>query len=123
LSEKVLTPFTAEVIRWIKKIPNGKVSTYGQIAKLAGSPNASRGVVWILNSCSKTHSLPWHRVLNSQGKIAFPLGSKNHLQQKKLLSNEGVLFSLNGHADLKKFQWKKKSALQSSASNKPRLFS
>ena len=104
-----LTEFSKKVIQTIKKIPKGKVATYGQIARIAGKEHASRGVAWILNSSSKKYQLPWHRVLNSKGHISFPVMTANHVRQKNLLIKEGIVFSDSGSIDLKKFQWKLKS--------------
>lgn len=101
------TEFTSKVISLIKKIPKGKVATYGQIAKLTGRPNGSRGVVWILNSSSESHKLPWHRVINSQGKISFPVNSSSFKKQKKLLQKEGIEFLSANELDLKIYGWKK----------------
>lgn len=114
------TDFSKKVIRFIKKIPKGKVATYGQIAKLAGKPQGSRGVAWILHSCSKSHALPWQRVLNSKAQISFPASSAAYLRQKRLLEKEGVRFDERGRIDFKKYQWKKKAIARKSA---PRLFS
>lgn len=116
------TPFTDQVIRWIRKIPKGKVATYGQIAKLTGRPNAARGVVWILNSCSQTHALPWHRVINSKGMIGFPPGTKNFREQHRLLAKDGVNVSAQGSVDLVRFQWQKTRTPTKAPRNKPRLF-
>ncbi|WP_374076020.1 MGMT family protein [Bdellovibrio bacteriovorus] len=102
------TEFSKKVISFIKKIPKGKVATYGQIAKLAGKPQGSRGVAWILHSCSESHSLPWQRVLNSKGKISFPPSTSSYVRQKRLLQKEGVEFGERDQIDLKKFQWNKK---------------
>lgn len=119
---KNLTPFTRQVIQIIKKIPKGKVATYGQIAKLTGRPNASRGVVWILNSSSKAHKLPWHRVINTKGKIAFPPSTKNFREQKRLLQREGILVTAQGQVELKVFQWKKSYKATKAAAGKPQMF-
>jgi methylated-DNA-protein-cysteine methyltransferase-like protein len=108
LATKELSPFSKKVIFLIGKIPEGKVATYGQIAKLAGKPHGSRGVAWILHSSSRAYRLPWQRVLGSQGKISFPWGSPSFVRQKRLLLGEGVEFGENDRIDLKKFQWKKK---------------
>lgn len=115
MPEKQLTPFTRNVIQAIKKIPKGRVATYGQIAKLAGNSGGARGVVWILHSSSDAHSLPWHRVVNAQGLIAIPADRKNHREQKRRLLAEGVGFSDTSHVDLKKFQWKKTEAIKKRA--------
>lgn len=99
--------FTLAVIAQVKKIPLGKVATYGQIARLAGNAHGARGVVWILNSSSKKHKLPWQRVLNAKGQIGFPVGTAAFTRQKRLLEAEGVEFATYAAVDLKIFQWKK----------------
>ena len=105
--KKKPTEFTKKVIALIKKIPKGKVATYAQIARLAENPHAVRGVVWILHSSSGTQDLPWHRVINSKGRISFPEMSEPWIKQKKLLEREGILFQEGGIIDLKVFQWPK----------------
>lgn len=119
---KEVSPFTAKVIALIKQVPAGKVATYGQIAKLAGKPQGSRGVSWILHSSSKAHELPWQRILNSQGKISFPVGSAEFKKQKRLLIKEGIEFDDSDKIDLVRFLWKKKAVAKKSASTSPRLF-
>lgn len=106
----------------IRQIPAGKVATYGQIARLAGKPQGSRGVAWILHSSSTAHQLPWHRVLNSQGKISFEIGTHNFRQQKKRLEKEGVEITSDGRLNLTQFQWKKKEPAQKAAGKRPRMF-
>lgn len=102
-----MSPFADEVIKVIKLIPEGKVATYGQIARLAGKPHASRAVGWILNSCARAHRLPWQRVLNSQGRISFHPESSEYANQKRLLKSEGILFSTAHGLELTRYQWKK----------------
>ena len=108
-STGAISEFSAKVMGFIKKIPRGKVATYGQIAALAGKPHGARGVAWILHSSSTSHGLPWHRVLGSSGKISFPERASNHREQKRRLEAEGVKFN-GGRTDLTKFQWKKRPA-------------
>jgi methylated-DNA-protein-cysteine methyltransferase-like protein len=103
-----ISDFSKKVMQMIKTIPAGKVATYGQIAELAGKPQGSRGVAWILHSSSTAHNLPWHRVLNAQGKISFEFGTHNFRQQKKRLEKEGVELTPDGKLSLTRFQWKKK---------------
>src|SRR4051812_46423836 len=98
------TEFTKKVLAVIKKIPKGKVATYGQIAKLAGSPHGARGVVWILHSSSVNHDLPWHRVINSKGRISFPEMSDQWFRQKSLLEKEGIEFD-DGSVNLKIYSY------------------
>lgn len=96
--------FTRNVIDVIKNIPVGKVSTYGSIAAMAGNPRAARQVVRVLNTQSKKHDLPWHRVINSKGKIAItdPDGAE---QQKILLLGEGVEVTDTLTISLKRYNW------------------
>ncbi|RHW40304.1 MGMT family protein [Neobacillus notoginsengisoli] len=89
-----MSPFTKRVIELIAQIPPGKVMTYGQIAKFAGSPRAARQVVRILHSMSSKYSLPWHRVVNAQGEIAIR-DEEASGYQRFMLEEEGVSFS--GH--------------------------
>jgi len=63
--------FASRAKELIKQIPKGKVSTYGLIAALAGSPRAARQVVRVLHSSSRKDNLPWHRVVNSKGQITI----------------------------------------------------
>jgi methylated-DNA-protein-cysteine methyltransferase-like protein len=116
----IVSEFTKKVLILIKSIPRGKVATYKQIAELAGKPQGSRGVSWILHSCSTQYKLPWHRVLNSKGRISFDLASSNYKKQKRLLEAEGVVFAAGGELSLKKFQWKK--APKTKKSGAPRMF-
>ena len=116
-----VSEFTQKVMQQIHKIPAGKIATYKQIAELSGKPQASRGVSWILHSCSTAYKLPWHRVLNSQGKISFEKTSHNYRKQKKLLLGEGVIFD-GEQLNMAKYQWKKKPA-QAKSSSGPKMFS
>lgn len=95
--------FTQRVIEAIRAIPRGRVATYGQIAVLAGSPKGARQVSWVLNSCSRSENLPWHRVVNSQGTISLQGDGK--LEQRCLLETEGIRFDQEGRIDLGKFLW------------------
>ena len=100
-----MTPFTENVVEIIRNIPSGKVMTYGQIAKLAGSSRAARQVVRILHSMSKKHRLPWHRVINAKGQIALQDDESYH-EQLLSLEAEGVEVGLNGVIDLEKYQYR-----------------
>ncbi|WP_409971041.1 MGMT family protein [Bacillus sp. Bva_UNVM-123] len=94
--------FTIRAVEIIKNIPVGKVMTYGQIAKLAGSPRGARQVVRILHSMSKKHQLPWHRVINSKGEIGLK-DDEYYSVQRLLLESEGVEFKRNGTIDLNRY--------------------
>lgn len=96
-----MTPFSLKAIEIIKSIPVGKVATYGQIAILAGNHLNARRVSRLIHTCSKKYNLPWHRIVNIQGKISLT-GEKFEIQYE-LLKQEGVEFGLNNAIDLKKF--------------------
>jgi methylated-DNA-protein-cysteine methyltransferase-like protein len=102
-----MNEFSKNVIELIKKIPRGKVATYGQIAILAKNPRGARAVSWLLHSSTDLHKLPWQRVISAKGKIAFPAGTPAHLRQKECLQKEGVIVSTQGNIDLAKYGWKK----------------
>ena len=93
---------TAKVAIWqiVHAIPRGKVATYGQVARLAGMPQQSRLVGRVLSGLPKHSKLPWHRVINSQGKISNP----NPDRQADRLATEGVVL-LNGKISLRTYQW------------------
>ncbi len=95
---------TYKVKKLIKKIPRGKVATYGQIATCAGNPRATRVVVWILNSSSQKDKLPWHRVINSKGLISLKPGQGYEIQ-KALLQKEGVEFDGNDKINFDRYLW------------------
>lgn len=122
-NQKELSPFTVKVIEVLRKIPKGKVATYKQVAGLSGKPHASRGVAWILNSMSKKYKLPWQRVINSQGKIAFKPQTHNFRLQSRILESEGVVVDKkSGAVDMKRFQYKKKPRVLRQR-NQPHMFS
>jgi methylated-DNA-protein-cysteine methyltransferase-like protein len=118
-----LTEFSRKVMALVKKIPKGKVATYGQIAALAGKPHGARGVGWILHSSTRAHDLPWQRVLNSKGRISFDSRSAEFKEQKKLLVSEGIRFSDGNQIDLDRFQWKKRPPQKRRSPKTPSLFS
>ena len=90
----------------IRKIPRGKVATYGQIAKLAGlGPNA-RLVGYALHALTPEKRVPWHRVVGAGGKIS--LGGEGSFIQRKLLESEGVEFTEKGRIPLSQFGWAKR---------------
>jgi methylated-DNA-protein-cysteine methyltransferase-like protein len=88
----------------VRDIPPGKVMTYGQIAMILGEGYTARTVGYVMGGAD-SESVPWQRVINSQGKcstgrLTIPL----NLQQE-LLEAEGVVFSERGKCDLRQFQW------------------
>ena len=103
---------TSDFDQWVKSvwqvvegIPRGHVLTYGEVARLAGMSRAARRVSQALRRAPREMDLPWHRVINSQGKISFPEDSSGYRQQKELLEEEGVVF-LKGKIDLDRFGYR-----------------
>ncbi|MFT5141129.1 MAG: methylated-DNA-protein-cysteine methyltransferase-like protein [Rhodothermales bacterium] len=86
-------------------IPPGHVLTYGEVARLSGMSSAARRVSQAMSWAPRNLNVPWHRVINSQGKISIPKDSPWHEMQKSRLQEEGVVF-LNGKIDLKRFGYK-----------------
>jgi methylated-DNA-protein-cysteine methyltransferase-like protein len=105
------TSLTERIIQIIKRIPEGRVATYGQIAAMAGSPRAARQVVRTLHSSSRKEKLPWYRVVNSKGKISLLPGAGYEEQKTRLLS-EGIEFDSNDTIDFKRFLWKPRNAMR-----------
>lgn len=103
--EKQPDRFTDRVKRVIRKVPRGKVASYGQIAALAGNPRGARQVVRVLHACSGRDRLPWHRIVNSKGGISLKPGQGYELQ-KALLVDEGVTFDRNDLIDFERHQWR-----------------
>ena len=88
----------------VRRIPAGKVATYGQIARLAGMPRCARTVGYAMAGCQDP-SVPCHRVVDRLGgtKAAFDVHAPG--TQRALLEAEGVVFRLDGTVDLARCQW------------------
>src|SRR5689334_17426838 len=102
-------PTLLKVWATAKSIPRGRVTTYGQLATAAGFPRAARLAGFALKNTPPKMKLPWHRVLNAQGKISFPPRSTAWREQKKRLESEGVAF-ISGRVDLALYGWKTRNA-------------
>ncbi|HDH58244.1 MAG TPA: MGMT family protein [Bacteroidetes bacterium] len=96
--------FHQRVVEIIKAIPCGKVATYGQIAAYAGNPSGARRVAWVLHSSSEKNDLPWHRVVNRNGRISLK-ENLDYQQQKALLEQEGVQFDSQDNIDFDQYLW------------------
>ena len=101
-SKKPDSSWAKQVWKVVQDIPAGHVLTYGEVARLSGMPRAARRVSQAMSWAPRTMKLPWHRVINAQGKISIPADSPWHEKQKSLLQEEGVVF-LNGKVDLGTF--------------------
>lgn len=88
----------------LASVPAGKVVTYGQLAAMAGLPRAARLAGRALRDLPTGTNLPWHRVINAQGRISLPEGSEGQHRQQTLLEAEGVVF-VKGKINLRRFGW------------------
>jgi methylated-DNA-protein-cysteine methyltransferase related protein len=105
------SPSYLAIYKVVKKIPRGRVATYGQIAALAGMPRAARQVGYALRAAPDNIKIPWHRVVNAQGRVSMRLKdwqSGGDDLQKILLEAEGVAFDETGKIDLKRYRWEPK---------------
>ncbi|NDW13500.1 MGMT family protein [Bacteroides sp. 214] len=93
--------FFREVYEVLTVIPSGSVISYGEIAELLGKPAYSRMVGRALRIVPEGLSLPCHRVVNAQGRLA-----PGWEEQRQLLLNEGVIFRRNGTVDMDKSRWR-----------------
>ena len=105
---KLINPHYAQIWQTVQLIPQGKVACYGQIADLAGLPGRARLVGKALGKVPESgwqeKSVPWYRVINSQGKISFPVGSEYFEKQKQCLQDEQVVV-IGDKVKLSDFQW------------------
>lgn len=99
--------FFQSVYSIVKKIPRGKVTSYGRIASLLGHPRSARVVGYALNALAKEFEseIPWQRVINSKGKITFKGDLVRASLQKALLLEEGIYFDSEDCVDWKKQGW------------------
>jgi len=98
--------FYKNVYSVVRKIPFGRVTTYGAIAKFIGSPSSSRVVGWALNSSHNDSSIPAHRVVNRNGLLTGKHHFFGHDLMKQLLQNEGVIVIDNHVQEFETKFWK-----------------
>jgi len=106
-----MTGFFEKVWEMTKKIPRGKVASYGMIAGIIGSPRAARQVGWALHSMPRGQNIPWHRVINSKGYISTTCEEHTCDIQKGLLEGEGIEVVKKDEmwwVDLNKYLWQGK---------------
>jgi len=108
LVDRVVKPgFNNRVYAIVRLVPKGKVTTYGRVATLLGSPRVARHVGWALSALPDTDSdVPWHRVINAQRRISFKGDSFRAQEQKVRLEDEGVRFDANERIDFNTFLWR-----------------
>jgi methylated-DNA-protein-cysteine methyltransferase-like protein len=100
-----MTELQRKVIDVVRRIPTGKVMSYGQVARAIGVPRGAQMVGWVLKSLGEDCSCPWWRVTNNEGKISIK-GNSSHgpLEQRRLLMQEGVAFTEFGF-EIERYRW------------------
>jgi methylated-DNA-protein-cysteine methyltransferase related protein len=103
----------------VKRIPKGKVATYGQIARIVGRCTA-RMVGYAMAAVPEGSRVPWQRVINSQGMISARRHGDGDERQRVLLEKEGVKFDARGKIELAVFQWQPSTSPLGPAVSSPR---
>ena len=89
-----------------RRIPRGRVTTYGALALQSGLPGRARQVGYALAALPDDHDVPWHRVINARGEVSERSGDPSFERiQRTLLEAEGVRFDGRGRIDLERFGW------------------
>jgi methylated-DNA-protein-cysteine methyltransferase related protein len=95
----------------VRRIPRGRVATYGQVARLANLPGQARLVGYALSSLRDGSRIPWHRVVNARGRISLRRDeSPMHILQRLRLERERVAFDARGSIRLDLFRWRPRPA-------------
>ena len=100
------------IYRVIRRIPRGRVASYGQVAQLAGLPGQARQVGYALHALPTHVRTPWQRVVNARGEISLRSGSDDDRLQRLLLEEEGVRFDRAGRIDLERYRWRPRGTLK-----------
>jgi methylated-DNA-protein-cysteine methyltransferase-like protein len=95
----------------IRRIPRGRVATYGQIATLAGLRGQARLVGYALAALDSDSRIPWHRVINARGEISLRHEGHAAAMQRARLEAEGVVFR-DGRLSLERFRWRPRGRLR-----------
>jgi methylated-DNA-protein-cysteine methyltransferase-like protein len=104
--ERVVGPgFHERVYAVVRRVPRGRVTTYGDVATILGSPRVARHVGWAL-AALREPGVPWHRVINYRGGISFRGEVGRASLQRRLLEKEGVRFDEDGLVDLERLRWR-----------------
>jgi len=96
----------ARIYAVVRRIPRGRVATYGQIARLAGLPGQARQVGYALHAMATDRPVPWHRVINARGEVSRRSHPGSDEAQRQFLEREGVTFDARGRVDLARYQWR-----------------
>ena len=90
----------------VRRIPHGRVTTYGSVAAEAGLPGHARQVGYAMAALPDEHDVPWHRVINARGEVSARKGGSGfeHIQ-RVMLEAEGVVFDERGRVRLEEYGW------------------
>ena len=97
--------FFERVYEVVKKVPKGKVTTYGDVARVIGAPRCSRQVGWALHVNPEQGVIPCHRVIFADGSLSYGFAFGGLEVQKAMLLSEGVEVSADNKVDLKKYRF------------------
>jgi methylated-DNA-protein-cysteine methyltransferase-like protein len=92
----------------VRRIPRGRVATYGQVAELAGLPGHARQVGYAMAALPAGTTVPWQRVINAAGMVSRRRMPGEELTQRQLLEKEGINFDARGRVALEKVQWRRR---------------
>jgi methylated-DNA-protein-cysteine methyltransferase related protein len=109
LSSRCLFPAVstyARIYSVVRRIPRGRVATYGQVAELAGLPGHARQVGYALHALPAGTTVPWHRVLNARGSLSLRREPGAELTQRLMLEREGIRFDTRGCVNLARVRWR-----------------
>jgi methylated-DNA-protein-cysteine methyltransferase-like protein len=95
----------SRIYRVVRRIPLGRVATYGQVAELAGLPRAARQVGYALHALPDDTAVPWQRVINARGEVSPRADWTGDAVQRSVLEQEGVEFDARGRVDLDRYRW------------------
>ncbi len=100
------SPLHERIYRVVRRIPRGRVATYGQVAELAGLPRQARLVGYALHALDGGADVPWHRVINARGEVSQRAVPGDERLQRLLLEAEGVEFDRAGRVALGRARWR-----------------
>ncbi len=106
MEERVVKPgFRQRVYDAVRTVPAGKVTTYGDVGTVLGSPRVARQVGYALAALPEDTDLPWHRVINAKGMISFRGDTWRGEEQRMRLEAEGITFGEDGKCNLGAVRW------------------
>lgn len=99
------SPLRMRIYEVVRRIPRGRVATYGQVATLAGLRGHARQVGYALHDLPDGSDVPWHRVINARGEISLRSSSGSHGEQRRRLEEEGIGFGSGAAIELARYRW------------------